>query len=110
MPIHPAYYGAITGAKAEERLKVKRGMCFLFRYSEAKICYEISVKSNDDKVSHIKLIMDKDAPSYQLEGSEKSFISLDELIKYFQKNALNPYISNIGEPCLITGNNSCQLY
>ena len=108
MPDHPAYHEEITGEIAEGRLRAKSGPCFLFRYSEVEKCYQISIKY-DDKVMHIKLQIDKDAPSYQLDGSEKNFNSLDDLIKYYQKNALSPAIRKIGQPCRKNTSPCCVL-
>ena len=108
MPDHPAYHEAISGASAEEKLKAKSGPCFLFRYSEAMKCYQIAVKFNNE-VKHIKLEIDKDALSYQLKGTQKIFTSLDELVEYYQKNALSPTIRKIGQPCRKNPSSCCVL-
>ena len=99
MPKHPAYHEEITGEIAEEKLRKESGPCFLFRYSVTAKCYQMAVK-HDNKVEHIKLEIDKDAQSFKLQGSEKIFTSLEELVKYYQKNALISYITTIGQPCL----------
>jgi len=99
-PNHPSYHGPITGEEAKRQLQLQNGQCFLFRYSEAKKKYLISVKECDEnEVTHIRVEIDKDMPSYQLEGTQKPFKSLGELIKYYQKNPLSPTLRGIGEPC-----------
>ena len=98
LPDHAAYHDTISVATAEEKLKEKSGPCFLFRYSKTYKCYQIAIKY-ENEVEYIKVEIDKDAPSYQLQGSEKIFTSLDELVKYYQNNALSPTIRNIGQPC-----------
>ena len=111
IPDHWAYHGAITGNIAEKKLRAQRGACYLFRYSEAKKHHLVSVKSRDNQVHHVKLEIyaKKDSQSrlYRLGGSDKSFKSLNELIKYYRKNTLSPYIRSLGEPCLCTENYYC---
>ena len=104
LPNHAAYHENISATTAEEKLKAKSGPCFLFRYSNTYQCYQISVKY-ENEVEHIEVEIDKDVPSYQLQGSEKIFTSLDELVKYYQKNPLSPSIRKIGQPC--RENTSC---
>ena len=49
---------------------------------------------------HIKLNIDTDKNNYSLEGTEKIFCTLNELLNYFEQNPLSSKIRGLGTPCL----------
>ena len=76
--------------------------CYLTRYSKGTESYVVSAlihhKGSPTSV-HIKLNIDKDN-IYSLDGSEKIFRTLDELLDYFENNPLSSEIRGLGTPCL----------
>ena len=77
--------------------------CYLTRYSKGTESYVVSAlihhKGSPTPV-HIKLNIDKDNNIYSLEGTEKIFRTLDELLNYFENNPLSSEIRGLGTPCL----------
>ena len=82
----PWYHGDISWRVAEERLNKQDSDCFLVRKSqhqEGKLV--ISVKYGRVIKHHTVLTK---YPYYEVEGTEKRFSSMDELIAYYQDNFL----------------------
>ena len=77
--------------------------CYLTRYSETQESYVVSAIVYHQGIPtpvHIKLNIDTDNNSYSLEGTEKTFRTLDELLNYFEQNPLSHDIRELGTPCL----------
>ena len=79
------------------------GNCYLTRYSKTRESYVLSAIVFHDGIRepvHIKLNVDTEKRCHSLEGTEKIFRTLDELLNYFEKNPLSSDIRSIGSPCL----------
>ena len=104
MPEHSSYHGDISGPEAERILKESpKRNCYLTRYSRNSSTYTLSVVyiyNNQDKVLHLKLSIDNERLQHSLEGTEKIFTTLNELLQYYENNPLSPEIRNLGSPCL----------
>ena len=107
MPNHPSYHGDLDGKEAEKRLLEKSkslgSNCYLTRYSQPQSSYVVSAivfHQGTETPVHIKLIVDNDNNRYSLDGSEKIFSTLDELLEYFKRTPLNAEIRGLGTLCL----------
>ena len=109
MPNHAAYHGVLTGLVADDRLGRKEGIFFLFRYSENKKKYILAVLDSDKKVEHIEMEINTDEPLYRLQGTEKNFRSVDELVTYYQSHPLSASIRTLGKPCYRPGYKRCKI-
>ena len=77
--------------------------CYLTRYSKNQESYMVSALTHYQGTPtpvHIKLNVDKDNNSYSLEGTEKIFHTLEDLLNYFEQNPLSSKIRGLGTPCL----------
>jgi len=104
MPDHRSYFGNISGSEAETILrKSKKRNCYLTRFSDGNDSYTVSViflANNEDKIIHLKLSIDNDNSSFSLEGTQKKFHALDDLLKFYERNTLSSEIRNLGSPCV----------
>ncbi len=104
MPEHKSYFSNISGSEAENILKKsKKRNSYLTRFSEGNDSYTVSViflANNEDKVMHLKLSIDNENSSFSLEGTQNFFQSLDELLKFYERNRLSSEIRNLGSPCV----------
>ncbi len=50
--------------------------------------------------NHFKLLIDNKVESYVIDGYEKSFKNIDNLLRYYH---ITPRITNIGQQCLTEG-------
>ena len=103
MPNHAAYNGILTGQDASERLGQREGIFFLFRYSNERKKYILSVVDSDKEVEHIELEINNDEALYRLQGTEKIFPSVDRLVRYYQSHPLSASIRTLGKPCYPPG-------
>ena len=87
MPNHLSYHGELTSKEAEERLSMAMasgGNCYLTRYSKTQESYVLSTIVVHDGIRepvHIKLNIDTEKGCHSLDGTEKIFRTLDELLK-----------------------------
>ena len=99
---HPSYHGAISGSKAEVRLKQQDKICYLTRYSEANEGFTLSVlgRKNDDWViQNFKICISNtkdDHCVYEIPGAEVEFGDIASLLNYYKDNPLNQFIDCIG--------------
>jgi len=108
MPNHQSYHGELSSNEAERRLLDTSGPlegsnCYLTRYSNTNDSYSVSAvvhPKGSQKLVHLKLSIDTDQNCYDLEGSQKRFRTLDELLNYFEQNPLSSDIRALGTPCL----------
>ena len=111
---HGAYHHEITGKEAERRLKKHGGHCYLTRHSESLDCYVLSIfkkqKSIPPTKKHYKITI-KDDGRIAIEGKERDFADIEELLQYYQANPIDPALSSIG--CEYTeaeyNNSTCTL-
>ena len=102
MPDHPTYHGPITSEQAKQiLLKQHKSKCYLTRYSCNEKRYVLTVLNNTDQPSHFDLDIDTDKPAIVLEGAGKVFQTLDDLLRYYEKNPLSEDIRSLGVPCLV---------
>ena len=95
----------MTGAEAEEKLKQHGGNCYLIRYSDANEVYVLSVMRRINKEepisAHFKLNIIKGNPEgniYEIEGTEKKFDDLSQLLLYYHSYPIDHRIKGIGDP------------
>ena len=92
----------MTSKQAEQTLANKEGDCYFIRFSNTHKKYMLSVskKSVDDTVifRHFPIdIANKfDLCEYEIEGSEKKFDDITELLHYYEENPLTDEIENLG--------------
>ena len=94
---NPWYHSGISWKKSEKRLNAQDSDCFLVRKSqhqEGKLV--ISVKCGG-KVKHHTVR--EENQRYEVEGTEKKFDSMDELIAYYQNNFLSTEEEVLTTPC-----------
>jgi len=103
MPNHPSYHGELNSKEAEGRLSMVSGSlggnCYLTRYSKNNESYVVSalVYHNGGYTPvHIKLNIDTEKNCHSLEGTEKVFRTLNELLGYFEQNPLSSDIRGLG--------------
>lgn len=97
---HPGYHQEITGDEAARRLRrCCGGHCYLTRYSKIHECYILSVhehrKSLKPVIRHFKIIV-KDDGTAKVEGKRKTFIGIQSLLEYYERNRIDPAVTSIG--------------
>ena len=93
----PWYHGDITWEDSEERLRAQDSDCFLVRKSqhqEEKLV--ISVRYGQEVKHHT---VGTKYQYYEVEGTEKPFSSMDELIAYYQHHFLSTEEELLTIPC-----------
>lgn len=110
MPNHPSYHGILDSKEAEQRLAVAgESGCnsYLTRYSETYRSYVVSVSAwyNGSRLppAHFQLNIDTDAGYFSIEGSQKHFHTLNELLSYYEMNPISPNVRSIGSVCPVPG-------
>ena len=99
---HWCYVGVMTSKQAEQTLANKEGDCYFIRFSNIHQKYMLSVskKSVDDTVIYghypINITTKYDFCEYEIEGSEKKFDDITELLHYYEENPLTDEIENLG--------------
>lgn len=100
---HQSYQGVMTGETAQLKFQDKVGNYYLTRYSEERREYVLSVskKINSNSVifQHffIKITTTHDRSEYEIEGAEKKFDDISELLRYYEANAINDEVEDIGK-------------
>ena len=103
-----SYWGAMTGAEAEFKLRrlKKGGNCYLIRYSKERQHYVISVIGRQSErdpptVSHFKLdiMQEGDHIMFEIEDTENKFSSISSLLEFYQEHPVSHSVSSIGEAC-----------
>jgi hypothetical protein len=93
-----SYHGVITGKEAVKRLKKVNNDSYLCRFSSRNQKYVLSlVKNGPRKVGHFELSINKSSQAkYKVEGMEKHFETIDELLRFYETNRIHPEFDNIG--------------
>ena len=101
MDPHASYFRAITGEEAETQLKKSGHHCYLTRFSERKNCYVLSVYQKRPYVmKHFHIVFTDyhgQRREYQIEGTEEAFGSLDDMLRHYEKNQIDPSLMSIGQ-------------
>ncbi len=105
MKNHSSYFGIKTGLEAEQLLTAMGEDCYLTRYSQQNRAYLLSVMKTtqcggDNHFEHFKLLIDNKVEGYEIDGYEKSFKNIDNLLRYYQSNPITPRITSIGQQYL----------
>ncbi len=113
MKNHSSYFGIMSGLEAEQLLTAMGKDCYLTRYSQLNEAYLLSVmkmtQNGDNHFEHFKLMIDNEKEYYEIDGYEKSFKNIDELLDYYQSNPITPRITNIGQ-CLSRDDVGASVY
>jgi hypothetical protein len=98
---HEGYHQAITGREAEKRLRKNGGHCYLTRYSKFQKCYILSIhkaqKHSRPVIEHFKIIIEGDG-KHKIDGKDKTFDGIKELLEYYEGNRIDPALKSIGQP------------
>ena len=101
------YWGVMTGAVAEMKLRRHGGNCYLIRYSDSKQHHILSVMTRDAQQLtpvpyHFKLniTQEDDHNEYEIEGTERKFIDISSLLEFYRHNPLTHSSCTIGEACM----------
>lgn len=105
---HTSYHGVMTKIDAEAKLRQHNGcnQCYLTRYSYRKKVFRLSVMWRKDRsdtepmFKHFKLnIVKQDGEKrYEIEGTQKNFTDIVELLKYYQEYPISLEVYSIGDP------------
>ena len=98
MEEHSSYHSVITGREAMIRLKHSGyPHCYLTRFSRSKQKYILMVYKKERRVdveARFTLIINN--RKRKIEGSEKDFDNLDDLLRYYEHARVNPSLPSIG--------------
>lgn len=111
---HPSYHGVMTGTEAELRLEQHGRNAYLTRYTKLKKLHKLSVvrrTAEDDLIiQHFTLCALRDVENgtcvYKIDGSERYFSDIDELLSFYKDHRLTPEVDGIGE-CLRPDGSKC---
>ena len=101
----PCYHGVMNAKSAESVLRENGGGCFLIRYSQNRKMYILSVlaKREGGKMApyHFKIKISKNGAesTYEIEGSERKFNKILELLEFYHSNPCNQEVESIGNKC-----------
>ena len=96
---HQSYHLTITSNEAERRLKKSGNHCYLTRYSEGNKCYILSVyQKRPYQMKHYRLVFNQQGriKTYHIDGKEKDFNSLDNMLNYYENHPIDHGLMNIG--------------
>ena len=100
---HSSNHNEITGEEAIFRLKHSGNPhCYLTRYSQSKNKYVLTVYKKDrpkDVEKHFPLIIENERR--KIEGKEKVFASLADLLHYYERERINPSLPNVGHNLIL---------
>ena len=93
-----SYHQAIIGKEAERRLKMCGDHCYLTRYSERRSAYVLSVLYQKNSTKHFKISVNNSGihEVYKIEGKDKEFGRIRELLDHYEKNRMDPAFPTIG--------------
>lgn len=101
---HPHFQGPMNAVDARKRLTKKGGKCYLIRFSESHDKYMLSVMGRGDNDTSIfqhfpiNITTKHDQSEYEIEGSEKKFEDILQLLEYYEKYPISYAIDSIGKP------------
>ena len=96
---HSSYHQSIPGVEAERRLKSFGRHSYLTRYSKARENYMLTVferRPPEHEVQHFKIIIQDDG-KHRIEGKEKTFADIEELLEHYENNRIDPSFRTIGQ-------------
>lgn len=98
MDDHNSYHGAMSGEEAVKRLRKANNDSYLCRYSSGNRKYVLTIlKQELHKVGQFRLAIDRSSQrKYKVEGMEKHFESIDDLLCFYEANRIHPEFDNIG--------------
>ena len=93
-----SFHGAMTKKEAELTLENHgSNRCYLTRYCTTKKLYLLSTMTKQEEgYRHDHFIINIDEEILALEGTEKKFNEIIELLHFYERNPVNFEISNIG--------------
>lgn len=98
IPEHEGYHHIISQNEAERRLRQNGGRCYLTRYSNTNKCYILSISQTAPTSTIRHFIIDKEKDGVcRIRGKQKEFGSIEELLAYYEENAIDPALRNIGK-------------
>lgn len=97
---HPSYHGAMSGSKAEVKLRQQDTVCYLTRYSESnKFTLSVLGRRDDERIiQNFKICIKNENGHcvYEIPGTEVKFDDIASLLNYYKDNPLNQFIDCIG--------------
>lgn len=91
---HPSFHGSIARTEAIIQLIESGRSCYLTRYSRYHTFCVISVlriSEDGELLQHLKLDIDTKQNKYQVQGLERRFSDITDLLSYYQKNPVRNY-------------------
>lgn len=105
-----SYWGPMTGAQAELRLRLNGSNCYLIRYSEERQHYVLSVMGRKQQQGkqgllephHFKLniMRENNHNTLEIEGTENKFNDISSLLEFYQEHPVSHSVCSIGEVCM----------
>ena len=102
MDYHHSFHLAITAQEAEKRLRKCGNHCYLTRYSEIRQCYMLSVYQKA-AMKHYEITFKHFShhKEYLIKGKTLVFGGLENMLAYYENNAMDSSLNNIGKPVTI---------
>lgn len=97
---HDAYHHSIKGDEAQRRLEECGEDCYLTRYSKVNKSYVLTVCKQQfpkNVIEHFKINIERSGKC-KIEGREKYFDNIEELLSYYRRYRIDPTIDKIGKP------------
>ena len=93
-----SYHGPISGKEAVKRLRKGVGDSYLTRFSPNHSYYVLTVLRREPSmvVGNFQLIINTSIEHYSVQGMERSFSSMDELLGYYEAHRIHPMFDTIG--------------
>ena len=106
---HQSYQGPMTGKVAEQKLRDAGKNCYLTRYSSVQKKYVLSVvkrriNNNPAVFQHFGILITQryEQNQYEIDGAEKRFDDISELLNFYQNHNVTRDIDSIGV-CYVEG-------
>lgn len=101
-----SFHGSISGPTAFRRLKMTRSDCYLVRYSERQHKHIISVvmrglgqDKDKDLLKEFEITIE-DGTKCAVQGTNKWFKSINELLSYYERMPIHPSMQSLGACCV----------
>lgn len=95
----PWYHGDISWEDAEERLEAQDSDCFLVRKSQSQPGEYVLSVSFGRIIKDFGICIRKESQCYEVEGAEKQFSSLEELVAFYKDHYLTVDGMTLTTPC-----------
>ena len=99
MDPHPSYHLTITSHEAEHWLRKSGNHCYLTRYSQGNKCYVLTVYQKEPyQMKHypVRFNQQGQRKKYHIEGKEKEFDSLEDMLHHYENNPIDHGFMSIG--------------